>query len=428
MRITVKNMNNRNYILASAAAVVIILAWIFYPSSNDSIGVYTVTRGPFSIQVTETGEIRATNSFTVTSPRLTSGGNLQIVELAPEGTIADSNQVLARFDPSSALKRIGDKQTDLKSALADLDKLRAQQQGDESQAETEFETAKLNFKLAEIARNKMEFEPEAKKRESELEFERAKLTFQQAEMNLKNKRIVRRSELNNLQLRISQIRSDLGVSTKELEQLTVRAPLSGLIVYLTNWSTGRKIAKGDQPWPGMPLISLPDLSSMQTEVSVNEMDISRIKKGLPVEIVPDAFPDRKFTGSISSVSQIGHQKSSGSNIKVFDVIVDVDSTDEVLKPGITVMNRILVETVKDVLSIPLVSVYEDADGTFVYLRSGSGFDKRVVKLGQRNDTFVVVLEGLEEGDEVALDNPEDEKPADAAGTSVSPPSMKPDAK
>lgn len=405
--------SKQNWIVALiAAAGLVIVGYLLWPGDSAAIPTYRVQRGTFEIYVIESGSIRAKNSFTITAPRIISGGNLQIVSLAPEGSIAKVDEVLVRFDPSSALKRISDRTTDLKTALADMAKLKAQQSADESQAKTEYESAKLNFELAKIARDKMQFEPEARKREAEIEFERAKLTFEQAKLNIENKNIVRRSELGNLQLRIAQIRSDIGESQKEMEQLTVKAPISGLIVYEDNWSTGRKIAKGDQPWPGMPIISLPDLSAMQTEVSVNEMDISKVRAGQSVLIIPDAFPDKTFHGVISSVSQIGRQKGQGSNVKVFDIVIDIKETDEVLKPGITTTNKIVVGKLAKVLSVPIISVIEEDAKTYVFVGEGSSFEKREVELGARNDNFVVVRKGVRAGEEVALRNPELEKDSD----------------
>ncbi len=396
----------------AAAAGIFIVGFLLWPKDSVAVPTYRVARGTFEIYVIESGSVRAKNSFTITAPRIISGGNLQIVSLASEGSIAKVDEVLVRFDPSSALKRIADRTTDLKTALADLAKLKAQQSADESQATTEYESAKLNFELAKIAREKMQFEPEARKREAEIEFERAKLTFDQAKLNIENKNIVRRSELGNLQLRIAQIRSDIGESQKEMEQLTVKAPIAGLIVYENNWSTGRKIAKGDQPWPGMPIISLPDLSAMQTEVSVNEMDISKVRMGQSVLVIPDAFPDKTFHGIISSVSQIGRQKGQGSNVKVFDIVIDIKETDEVLKPGITTTNKIIVGKVGKVLSVPIISVVEEDAKTYVFVGEGSSFEKREVELGARNDNFVVVKKGISAGEQVALRNPEQEKDAD----------------
>jgi HlyD family secretion protein len=403
-------MKKKHVAVALAAVAIIVFAKLLFFSSGDSaIPTYTIKRGDFHILVIESGSIRAKQSSTITAPRIMSGGNLQVTFLAPEGSIATQDQVLARFDPSNAMKRIQDKQTELKTAMADMDKLKAQQKGDEQQAKTDYENAKLSFQLAEIAKERMQFEPEAKKREAALEFERAGLSFEQARLNLENKSIVRKSELGNLQLRISQIQSDIGQSMKEMDQLTIKASISGLIVYENNWSTGRKIAVGDQPWPGMPIISLPDLSAAQVEVSVNEMDIARLKLQQKVEIIPDAFPDKKFLGTVNSISQIGREKASGSNIKVFDIVIDIDKTDPILKPGITTTNKIIVGTRPKVLSIPIACVVEEEKKTYAFVKNGRSFDKRRVELGERNDNFVVVKNGVREGEQVALRNPEEKE-------------------
>jgi len=396
----------RNLIIAGSILLLIILVAWFYPSSDPGVPTAEVRKGNFSIYVIESGTVRAKNSSTVTAPRQASG-NLQIVYLAPEGTIVKKDDILVRFDPSNALRNIEEKQNELKAVLADMDKLKAQQSADEAQAKTDFETAKLNFQLAEIARNRMQFEPEAKKREADLEFERAKLAFEQSKNNQDNKSIIRKSELNNLKLKIGQIRSNLEEVTKEMENLSVKAPISGLVVYESNWSTGRKIAVGDQPWRSMPLISLPDLSEAQIEMNINEMDIAKVKKGQSVLVNPDAFPDKQFKGVISSVSQIGREKASGSSVKVFDIVVDLLHTSDFMKPGITTTNKVVVETIKSVLYIPIVSVFEEENKTWVYVKNGSGFDKTEVKLGAKNDNFVVVKKGLNKGDAVALRNPEE---------------------
>lgn len=393
--------------LLATILLAIIIYYYFFSGGASDIPTYTVKKGTFNVLVIEAGTVRAKNSFTVSSPRIFSGSNLQIVSLAPEGTTAKVGDILARFDPTGAMKRIGDKETELKSAQSDYTKMRAQQAADEAQSKADYENAKLSFELAKIAKERMQFESEARRREAELEFAKAEISFKQAELNLKNKDIVRRSELGNLQLRLQQIRGDIDIAKKDMEELTIKAPISGLIVYETNWSTGRKIAVGDQPWPGMTLISLPDLSAAQVVISVNEMDISKVKVNQKVEITPDAFPDKKFSGKIFTVSQIGSEKGMGSNVKVFETIVDIEKTEDILKPGITTTNKIIVDQIKNVLSIPIEAVVEIEGKTYVYVPGGRSFSKIEIKVGAKNDNFVVVKEGLKEGMQVALRNPEE---------------------
>jgi RND family efflux transporter MFP subunit len=339
--------------------------------------------------------------------------NLQVTFLAPEGRRVDSGTVLARFDPSSAMKRIADKETELQTTLSDMQKLRAQQSADEEQAKADFENAKLSLEQAKLSAEQMKFEATAKQRDAELTLKKAELSYRQAEKNLKNKGIVRRSELSNLQLKIKQINDDIAQARHDMDQLTLHAPISGLVVYEQNWSSGRKIAVGDNPWPGMSLISLPDLASMQVEVSVNEMDISKAKAGQRVEIRPDAFPDSVFSGAVKSVAQVGHDKSFGTNVKVFEVIVDVSGTSDILKPGMTTQCRIIVDRIDSVLSVPIDAVFEKDGKTIVYAMSGSRAQPRDVTLGAKNDNFVVVTAGISAGERVALRDPTEDASAPA---------------
>ena len=87
-------------------------------------------------------------------------------------------------------------------------------------------------------------------------------------------------------------------------------------------------------------------------------------------------------------------------------VAALSGTDEVLKPGITTTNRVVVGSIAKALWEPIVSVFEEEKKTFVFVRNGSGFDRREVELGERNDNFVIVKKGVNAGEPVALRNPE----------------------
>ncbi len=72
-------------------------------------------------------------------------------------------------------------------------------------------------------------------------------------------------------------------------------------------------------------------------------------------------------------------------MKVFDIVVDLDKADEVLKPGITTTNKLVVGKVSKVLSVPIIAVFEEKGATHVFVANGSSYERRKVKLGQKND-------------------------------------------
>ncbi len=414
-------LTQRRWVRICFALLLALAAFLVIRALTSSSPAATLTavakRGRFDVVVVETGELQAEHSRSVTAPMMASGGRMQLAVqyLAPEGTRVDSGALLVSFDPADQFKTISDKQNDLKSAEADLQKLKAQQASDKEDAEMAYENAKLGYDLAKLSDDDMKFESEAKQRESKLELKKAELAFKQAEDNLKGKSQVRKSDLATLNLKIAQIQRALDQAQADEEKLSVHAPAAGLIVYQRNWSTGKKFTRGDQCWAGQPVMILPDLSHMQAVLEVNEVDISKVKADQVAEIRLDAFPDRKFTGKIKNVASIGNAKESNPSVKVFEVLVDLDQADSILRPGMTVSARILVSTIDNVVSVPIEAVFDDGGKPVVYAEHGSSFEKRPVTLGEKNDNFIIVTKGLKEGERVSLTDPNkssepDEKP------------------
>jgi multidrug efflux pump subunit AcrA (membrane-fusion protein) len=143
---------------------------------------------------------------------------------------------------------------------------------------------------------------------------------------------------------------------------------------------------------------------MISKTYVNEIEISRIKKGQKAQISVDAFPDKQFTGTILSVANIGEQLPN-SDAKMFEVQIKVDGSDQALRPSMTTTNKIIIETFPDVISIPSECVMAGTDSVpFVYLKNRS---KQIVVLGKANDKFIIVEKGLKPGQQVYIIPPEE---------------------
>jgi multidrug efflux pump subunit AcrA (membrane-fusion protein) len=163
----------------------------------------------------------------------------------------------------------------------------------------------------------------------------------------------------------------------------------------------------------MPIIGIPDLSIMQAKTTVNEVDISKIEKDQNGIVTVDALEGNNYYGHITRVAALARRERS-TNVKVFDVEVTLDSTDGLLRPGMTCDVRIITGRISDALYIPLQSVFQKDGRTVVYVMGSRGPKMREVKIGQKSSDMIVVLEGLEEGDEVCLRDPT--IPLDEIGT------------
>jgi hypothetical protein len=115
----------------------------------------------------------------------------------------------------------------------------------------------------------------------------------------------------------------------------------------------------------------------------------------------DAFPEKKFTGKVTEVANIG-QQLPGSNVKVFEVIIEVNEYDSVMRPAMTTKNVIITDIIDSVLYIPIECLYNIDTVTYVV----SGSKRKQVVVGKSNDTQVIIRAGLDEGDEVYLIPPE----------------------
>ncbi len=323
-----------------AGSFILVLLILFFSvhsfsSSLSNVPTYRVKNDNFVVSITESGEIRAKNATSIVTPGVR--GNMKIVYLIPEGTYVHAGDVAVRFDPTEAMTNLKDAQSRLEIAISDKAKLAADQKSQLTNLESALKEARLSFELSKLNLEQMKFEAEIKQQQSKLELERNQLNLTKAQQELESQKIIQRSEMGKTDIQVEQAKATLDKAKRDLDALTLKAPKEGLVVYETNWSTGRKIMIGDTPWPGTPLVSLPDLSAMQSMTYVNEVDASRVSAGQKVLVKLDAFQDSTFTGVISSVASLGRTKDRTSTIKVFEVDVDVLSQSPILKPGMTTM-------------------------------------------------------------------------------------------
>jgi len=381
----------KKYILIGGGIVtIIILVYLVsgVAGSSSPIPTARVSNGNFVVSLAENGRLNAQRSMTISAPRIR--GSLQIVSLAPEGSMVKEGDFLVQFDPVEQETRLRDTKSELKIAEADLERAKGQMEMDLKQLE-------LELKKAQRAYSEKQSEAPIIRKEAELELQLAELKHDTQKKMLE-------ADIRKKQVGVDKARETLEGATRDLEKMTIKAPIPGLVVYMEIWKGGNmeKVQEGDSPWGGQGLINLPDLSTMIVETTVSEVDVSKIAVGQKAEISLDAIPGPVFSGTVTEISTLAHRKERGSQINVFDVEVQVDSVDQRLKPGMSAKVDIIVDNFNDVLSVPIEAVFERDDTTIVFTKSGK---KIPVSLGARNDNSVIVEAGLDEGDEVALVDP-----------------------
>jgi HlyD family secretion protein len=365
-----------------------------------------VKKGTFSEEVTEQGTVRAVNSITINAPNISYRyGNLKITSIVSDGKEVNKGDTVIIFDPSDIKKAIITSQQQLEIANAEFEKLKATQQSEIEDLESDLEISLISQKISTINLAQELYEPEVTKKQLRLKLQTANIALERAKEQIDNKKKIQQEDIFQKTLSIKQLTTALEDANNTAKNLFVISPSQGIAILKDNFYTGQKWQAGDQPYAGSTLIELPDLSEMMAETKINEVDIAKISAGLRVELKPDAYSDTTYSGKVISIANLAQNKDSKSKIKVFPVQIKIVGKSGNLLPGLTVSCKILVNELSGVLYIPIESILKDQSNEFVYVKTNSGFKRKDVKIGAVNSDFAIVTEGVTENEELALINP-----------------------
>ena len=398
--------------MITRSTIVLVLIVLIGCKNKTAIEVETcnVKNGLFYIDLVEEGEIQATNSINISVPAMSwQFGLFKITQIVEDGDLIQSGDTAVIFDPSEVEKAIINANAELEIAKAELEKKKAEQASKIEELKANIEISEISHRISEINLEQATFEADITRREIKLNLEKAKIALDKAREEIENQQKIHSEEIKQSMLKISQLESNLREAEITFKNLTVVSPAAGIAILRKNWSTGNKWQVGDQPWSGSPLVDLPDLQELKVHTEISEVDISKIQMGQVVEIKLDAFSDTAFSGKVISIANLAQFKEGDSKIKIFPVEILIDGTSEKFLPGMTVSCRIIVDKIDSVLYIPLEALFVEGDKNYVYDRFGNSYRKKNVVIGQRNNDFVIIREGLDPDAILALSDPYPEK-------------------
>ena len=206
------------------------------------------------------------------------------------------------------------------------------------------------------------------------------------------------------ELAIEATWASLEKAEKALEdaEAAMYAPHAGILVSST---LRRGMYAGS---PAQSLYTVSDVSGLKVRALVKEYDIRKVQTGQGVSLYGDAFDrDEGVTGSVSRIGANAFKTQSGSAMdNVVEVMVDIENTVSVLRPGLGATCVIYTEKREDVPVLPLEAIAENKDGekyVFVLTEPELAMEQRFIKIGIFSDSVVEVTEGLETGELVVLD-------------------------
>src|SRR5258706_1626230 len=382
-------------------------------AASLSSDIMTVAKkGLFRVEVETTGELEAKNSVKILGPQTLTNFQIwqvTIQKIVNEGTTVKKGDWVATLDRSGFQQKYTDKKIEVEKANSKFVQIQLDTTLIMRQSRDELINLKYAAEEKKIILDQSQFEPPATIKQAEIALDKANRAYEQAVENYKIKKNQNIEKMREVSAELRKVQGDFKNMTSVYESFEVKAPEDGMIIYEKGWD-GRPIKAGSQIQMWDPKVaSLPDLTKMISKTYVNEVDVRKVKKGQRVDVGLDAYPDKKLSGTVVQVANVGEQRPN-SDAKVFEVLVDIEGIDPTLRPSMTTSNKIITSIKEKAVYIPLECLQNEFDSiAYVYKKDGSSIMKQEVIVGETNSNDALILAGIESGDHVYLSVPLDDE-------------------
>lgn len=406
----------RRWSMIGATLVVvagIALAWASVaPAQERDIPTARVQRGRVEVTVHATGDLRATRAMQLFVPA--AGGALTIVHLAPSGSEMKAGDVIVEFDPSDQEFQLEQAEFDLRLAEQEIVKAEAEAAVQAADDQVTLLKARFALRRAELDAAANELVGEILAKQNLLLLDEARQKLAQLEHEVKSHATSALASGAVFREKRNKARAAVDVARRNIDNLRVKAPFDGFVTLRPNMMAfggmyfGGAMPEyrvGDSTGSGQLIADLIDTSRIEITAKLPEQDRANVTAGQAVKVFVDALPDAHLEGSVRTVSGVAsRQMFEGGGTRRFDIAFDVKGDISRIRPGVSAALAIAGPAFDNAFYIPRSAVFQVAGKQSVYLRTGTGFEPREVKVRAFTAT-VAVIEGLDESAEVALVNP-----------------------
>jgi len=378
---------------------------------NVEVQVQKARLGNLRLTVEARGEIRSVSSIILTAPQVP---ELRIVKLAQTGKPVKKGDIVVEFDGAQQEQNYIEQKTNVRTADSELAQTQAQHRITNEMDSMSLMTSQFNVERAKLEASKAEVLSEIEGAKNRIDVGVSQGEVDQVNASIDSHKIGQSADMTRLGERKDKTVRDADRAKGYLEKMVLRAPIDGVVNILPNFrssgsfgSSPPPFKEGDRAWTGASIAEIPDLSAMRLELKMEEVDRGKVKLNQPMTIRVDAVPDQEFRAKIDWISPIAELvfRGFGPPAKLFPAWANLEKVDPRLRPGMTGSASIVIETIPGKVLIPLRASFLSNGQPAVYVQRGHDFELHAIKVGKRNETDMVVTEGLKEGDIVALENP-----------------------
>jgi HlyD family secretion protein len=260
-----------------------------------------------------------------------------------------------------------------------------------------YDSARLGYEVArsqhEQAAQGLSLVREGARKE---DIDRAEAQVEQAQQALqaaladKGRREILARDVESALANLEGAQASRSLAAGQLEDTKVRAPFPGYVA-------ARLVDLGEVVGPGTPVISLVALDRIFLRIDVSEKDIEKIRLGMKVDVTVDAIPGETLGGKVEEILP-----SARTDSRNFAVKISLSDPEKRLRPGMFARARVIVDRLKNVITIPKRAVFDRGGRSYVFVVKGRVAVMKPVKLGLQEDLTLQITDGVEPGDRVVL--------------------------
>jgi HlyD family secretion protein len=378
-----------------------------------------VHRGSLEPDVDTAGELRTPHSALLAAPPV--NGSLQIVSLVKTGDHVKAGDVVVEFDPSEQEYNLEQNRSKLAEAEQQIAKTQADAAVKTAEDKVAVLKARFDVRRAELEVGRNELASEIDARKNVLNLEEAKRRLAQLELDVKSRAASNTASVALLEEQRQSALLAIKQAQRGIDSMRVTSPIDGVVSIRENLDAGITIygttlppyREGDLVNTGRNLAEVLDLDRMEVVAKVSESDRPNIKVGQSAEVRLDAHSGPPVAAKVKSIAGAAARSDFGGDAAgSFEVLFSFVNHESNLHAGASSEILVRGDRIENQLYLPAQCLFEVDGRHVVYLKQGSGFQSKEIKVKFRTANRIAV--DLSEGTEVALVNPDSFKNSDAA--------------
>jgi multidrug efflux pump subunit AcrA (membrane-fusion protein) len=386
--------------------------------TGTSLPTAAVKRGDVPFTVAARGELQGGNSEMLVAP-MTGTGGVSITYLRESGELVHEGDVVVKFDTTEQEFKLREAQADFAEAEQQLTQAKAESEAKEEEARYELLKAQSELKIANLECRRNELLSRIAARQNDLAASSALDKVKQLEKDYQDRVNAARAGITMQEAALARAKVAADTAQRNIDSMTLKAKTTGYVARQQNtqgnfnWGSYLPTLQvGDNARPGMAVAQIPDLKNWEITARIGELDRGHLTVGQKAGVEVVALPGRTFTGTIKVIGGTTGPPWD----RRFECRLGVDNPAVDLRPGMSVRMVITTQVMNNVLWLPSQALFESDGRKFVYARHNESFTPRDVTLVRRSESRVVI-EGLREGELVALANPDQMRDQSGSGKS-----------